>query len=105
MKKIFILLSLILCACDNSDDNKKNWDNMVDALANQEYQDCIGYAAQEFPNIPTTDNEKTCRCVIDYLYLADAESGDRFAIDLRAILKDKCGENIPSYTLRDIPTE
>ncbi|MBP5707804.1 MAG: hypothetical protein J6W79_02295 [Alphaproteobacteria bacterium] len=102
MKKIIVILSLVLCACDSNDDAKKSWDKMVDNLATQEYQDCLNYATKEFKNTDP-ENEKTCKCVIDYLYRTEPESKDRFATDLRAILQDKCGNNIPSYTLRDIP--
>ena len=105
MKKLFIILSLFLCACDNSDDAKQSWDKMVDDLANQEYEDCLNYSAKEFTNATLSETEKTCRCVIDYLYRTEPESGDRFGTDLRTILKEKCGANIPGYTLRDIPTK
>lgn len=105
MKKIFVILSLVLCACDNSSDAKKSWDKMVDNLAKQEYEDCLYYAAKEFNNAALSDVEKTCKCVIDYLYQTEPESDDRFATDLYTILQDKCGKNIPSYTLRDVPTK
>ena len=105
MKKIFVILSLVLCACDNNDDAKKSWDKMVDNLAKQEYEDCLNYAVKDFKTVESTDIEKTCRCVIDYLYLTEPEFGDRFTTNLRTILKDKCGVNIPDYTLRDIPVK
>ena len=106
MKKIFIILSLVLCACDNNNDSKNAWDKMVDKMAKQEYQDCVKYAAQEFKDSKSSDNKKTCKCVTDYIYSdegIDSENPDRFATDLRAILMDKCGKNIPEYTLRYIP--
>ena len=106
MKKIFLILCLFLCACDKNDDSKSALDKMIAGIAQQEYQDCLKYSAQEFKDIKSTDNEKTCKCVIDYLFSdegIDPENPDRFATDLRAILKEKCGKNIPSYTLRDIP--
>ena len=111
MKKIFIILSLVLCACDNSDDAKKSWDKMIADIANQEYQDCLKYAAQEFKDVKTAENTKTCKCVVDYIFsdeMPDSEQAnagipDRFVTDFRAVLKKKCGNNIPEYTLRDIP--
>jgi len=108
MKKIFIILSLILCACDNNENAKKSWDKMVDDMAKQEYEECLQYASKEFKDVALSDNEKTCKCVIDYIYGESNETTeipDRFKIDFRAFLKEKCGENIPSYTLRDIPTK
>ena len=109
MKKIFAVLCLFLCACDNSDKNKSAWDKMVDNMAKQDYQDCVKYAASEFKNVSQTELKKTCKCVVDYIYSnesPDAGNGDipdRFAVDFRAFLKNRCGNNIPEYTLRDIP--
>lgn len=109
MKRIFIILCLFLCACDNSDKNKSDFEKMIDNMAKHDYQECVKYASQEFKNIDVTEHKKTCKCVIDYIYSdesPDAGNGDipdRFAIDFRAFLKDKCGNNIPEYTLRDIP--
>lgn len=103
MKKILIILSLVLCACDNSDDAKKSWDKFADNLAKQEYAYCVNYATKEFKDVASSYIKKTCKCVIDYLYRTEQETDDRFATDPHAILKDKCGKNIPSYTLRDIP--
>ncbi len=111
MKKIFIILSLFICACDNSNDTKNAWNKMIDDIAKQEYQDCVKHAAQEFKDIKLADNKKTCKCVVDYIFsdeMPDDENvnrdiPDRFATDFRAILKEKCGNNIPEYTLRDIP--
>lgn len=111
MKKIFLILCLFLCACDNNDDFKSTWDKMIDNIAKQEYQDCVKHAVLEFKDIEPSKHKKTCRCVVDYIYsdeMPDSEQAnsdipDRFATDFRAVLKKKCGNNIPEYTLRDIP--
>ena len=68
MKKIFIILSLFLCACDNNNDAENAWNKMIDDIAKQEYQDCVKHAAQEFKDIKPADNKKTCKCVVDYIF-------------------------------------
>ncbi|MFQ6739708.1 MAG: hypothetical protein ACLRFJ_03530 [Alphaproteobacteria bacterium] len=121
MKKIFLVLCLLsVVACGDNDNNQPTkdysqelahevWDNMITNLAEQEYKECLTHGITEFPNIKHTELEKTCKCVVSTIYLEDTKDSngnvitDRFSIDFRAFLKDKCGKNIPNYTLRDIP--
>ncbi len=89
---------------------KKDWNDFIYDMTNQEYIECLKHAEQEFKDSKLSDNEKTCKCVIDYIYSdenpnsenADIDIPDRFATNLRVVLKNKCGNNIPEYTLRDI---
>lgn len=87
--------------------DKKDWNEMVETIAHQEYQDCLSHAAQDFPDNKKSDNEKVCKCVIYAIYLEDdstsSEIPDRFEGDFRATLKTKCGNKIPAYILNPIP--
>lgn len=107
MKKIFIILSLFLCACEDKTEieARKEWDNIVKGWVNEEYEVCVNHATKEFENIPKADIEKTCKCAVHHIYISDEGPDDRFAIDFRAFLKEKCGKNIPNYTMRDYPVE
>lgn len=106
MKKILVILSLFLCACNNNADNAKiSWDKMVDDLARQEYEDCLNYSVKEFDGVALSNVKQTCKCVFDYLYMTDAESDDRYATNLSVRLKEMCGDNIPAYILRNVSIE
>ena len=86
--------------------SENDWKDVIDDMAEQEYKYCLKYATKEFKKQKNTDNEKICKCAVDYIFSnkgIDSENKDRFVIDLRTTLKNKCGKNIPSYTIRDIP--
>lgn len=109
MINIFTILFLFLGACSNIHDSITTWDKTVNGIAKQEYQNCLKNAQLEFKDTISFAHKKTCKCVVDYLYsnetydLENNDIPDRFAMDLRTLLMNKCGKDIPAYIMRDIP--
>ena len=99
----------MLFACDSKKEQnpQQKFNEKIKDFRFLEYKDCISSAQQEFKQMKISDIEKTCSCAADYIWDIDGirtqKEKEIFAKDFRQALKNKCGKNIPSKTLKGIP--